>query len=699
MTLLHWWALGVGAGAIALPVLIHLLTRPRPRRLALSTIRFVREAIRERRARHRLRDAIILALRTLAVLLIAWAFARPLVGEKPLISPDAEARAVRVVILDCSQSMAAEKGGIDSFARAKPVAARYAAATPGVRVNVILAAAQPRAALERPTGSAVGLQDELAAAQPMPQRLNVPAALRAAARMFELAPGEGTLRELVIVSDFQRSNWVSADFSVLPDDTLIQLESVGAAEALPNIAVLRVGAAGRCEQGREARLEVEVGNYSSTPREVQADVTLGESTFHLAGLCPAGGKTTLMTEVTLDVAGWQAGEAKLAGVEDALAADDRRAFVVHVKPAPVYALVTRESPDPRPTSSHFLERALAPTSGRSAPHRAGEKVVRLSPTQLDQQTAAGADLIVLDHPGKLSPESIQLLAAVLRRGRPVLYVATEPIDATNLKLLSQAAGGDLKMPVAFMPAPSGAARRDRFLTVVRQDDAPFRGMGESARPAIASLRFASGLVSQRLEGGLGDDVLASYSDGSACLVVSACGSGTLGVLNADLVSSNLHASPLLVPLVGELLSRMMIQSRDQPALESGESLSVELPLQTGPAAGLKLVGVESADAGTLVEENNRVTWRLPPAAPPGVYRAVRGDATVFAAATELTPEESDLRALTPELLRERLAGGRKVHFQPVGGSREANDRLWSVLAVACVLCLLGELVALKLFRT
>ena len=86
MNLLHPWALGIGALAIGLPVLIHWLTRPRPVTLPLSTIRFVREAVQQRRARYRLRDLIILLLRTLAVALIAYAFARPLIGSQPALA-------------------------------------------------------------------------------------------------------------------------------------------------------------------------------------------------------------------------------------------------------------------------------------------------------------------------------------------------------------------------------------------------------------------------------------------------------------------------------------------------------------------------------------------------------------------------------------------------------------------------------------
>ncbi len=60
MTFLHPWAILIGVAAAAGPVLIHWLTRPRPVRMPLSTLRFVREAVRQRRSWHRLRDLVLL---------------------------------------------------------------------------------------------------------------------------------------------------------------------------------------------------------------------------------------------------------------------------------------------------------------------------------------------------------------------------------------------------------------------------------------------------------------------------------------------------------------------------------------------------------------------------------------------------------------------------------------------------------------
>src|SRR5438477_955735 len=121
--ILHPWMIGLGVLAAGLPVVIHWLTRPRPIRYQLSTIRFVREAVAQRRARHWLRDVIVLTLRTLAVLLLAAAIARPLFNQRELALVDDTGDAVRVVILDVSQSMAAETKGVTSLERGRPLAA------------------------------------------------------------------------------------------------------------------------------------------------------------------------------------------------------------------------------------------------------------------------------------------------------------------------------------------------------------------------------------------------------------------------------------------------------------------------------------------------------------------------------------------------------------------------------------------------
>jgi hypothetical protein len=53
------------------------------------------------------------------------------------------------------------------------------------------------------------------------------------------------------------------------------------------------------------------------------------------------------------------------------------------------------------------------------------------------------------------------------------------------------------------------------------------------------------------------------------------------------------------------------------------------------------------------------------------------------------------------VFQDRLAGGRNLQFRKYSGKddTEEKDTLWSWLAVCCAACLVGEVAALKVFRT
>jgi hypothetical protein len=700
MTFVHPWAIWIGVFAAAAPEVVHLLTRPRPMRMPLSTLRFVREAVHERRARHRLRDLLILALRSAAVLLLALAVARPQWGERPLVSDRIAGDTVRVVILDVSQSMAATDQGIGAIERARTAAAGYLRYRPGLQANLILAGATARGVFDGPSTNFDALRDELSRCDALPQRLDANRALELAARMLAPeSPDDARRRELLVVSDFQRTTWARADFSQLPAETQVQLESTAPAEAPPNLAILKVNTHERSQGG--VQLEVEVGNFTPTPRPVSVEVAIGEATWRLSGTCREKGSVTLTEEIELRQVGWQAGEARLVGVDDALVADNVRWFVVRVRPEPVYALITRQPAGRQASSSRFLECALSP-EGR-AKEKGAARVLRLTPADADSAALAPADLIVLDHPGKLSDDAIKLLAGLLHRGRPVLYVAGEVIDATNLKLLTDVAGSGLRMPVEFMPPAAGQPRRNLFLTAVRRDEPPFRIFGDNLPAIVGQLRFAGGLASRRVEGGVEDDVLATYSDGSACMVLTASDLGTLAVVNADLAASNLPKSPAFVPLLDELLERMLNRGRAAETAMCGEQLVAQLPSDVGLASGLRILApAAKGDAaerscGTLSDDGAGVAWHWQAPDRPGVYTVKREDRTVYALAVNVPAEESELESL-PAKEFGRLAGERHLSYHSAAAESDRRDDSWSWFAAACVACMLGEIGAMLGFK-
>ncbi len=106
------------AAAVVVPVLIHLLLRPRARRMEIGSLRFLQLALRESRRRRKVRRWLLLCLRALAVLLLVLLFARPY-----LLRAGAEGRDREVILLiDQSASMAAAPSGQPLFALAHKAA-------------------------------------------------------------------------------------------------------------------------------------------------------------------------------------------------------------------------------------------------------------------------------------------------------------------------------------------------------------------------------------------------------------------------------------------------------------------------------------------------------------------------------------------------------------------------------------------------
>jgi hypothetical protein len=716
MAFVNPWVMVLGIGAALLPVLVHWLTRPRPVVLPLSTVRFVLQAVEQRRSRRRLRDVVILSLRTLAVLLVAAAIARPLFGRRPPAPADAPVRTARVVILDVSQSMAARAMGSTAIERVRPVAAAHLAYQPALAANLVLAGATPHAAFERLSTNYGALRDELGKAAPRPERLNVQAAFQVAAQMLAQAGGEGSIgqapaREVIILSDFQRTQWAAADFSVFPRDTKIQLESAASGEVPPNVAILGIGGSGRVELGRPVVLEVDVGNFSNVARSVEVELSLPSVSHRLSAPCPAGTKTKLTVEIIPRVLGWQTGEVRLLGMSDALAEDDRLAFVLDVRQPPVFALITRENADTRPSSTYYLERALVPATAQAGLDRSAPRVVRFDPQRDDREILAAADLFVLDHPGRLSETLIASLAGWIRRGRSLLNVACEPADAGNLKSLADLAGGNLRLPVEFTPPLAGGARAERFITDARQDVPPFQVFGDALNATLAPLRFSATLASHSLPDALADDVRATYSDKSACLVVSNCGAGTLAILNADLGGSNLPTSSAFVPLIGELTTLLLGRRTVSAPVACGEPFALPLPPDAGNISGLTIVVERSSGNGNqpgpassaegieLTEEPDGLICRSAAAPGPGTIRVRRGERTVFALATAVPEQESDLAALPASVFQNRLAGDRTVSYRDAALADLAEDSLWTWLALGCAVVLVIEMILLRALRT
>ena len=101
------WALGFanpallyGLAAASVPILIHLLNRRKYREVPWAAMRFLLAAVRKNRRRVRVEQWLLLAVRTLIILLVVAAMARPFLESMGVVIVGR--RVHRVLVLDAS---------------------------------------------------------------------------------------------------------------------------------------------------------------------------------------------------------------------------------------------------------------------------------------------------------------------------------------------------------------------------------------------------------------------------------------------------------------------------------------------------------------------------------------------------------------------------------------------------------------------
>jgi len=94
----------LGLAATALPLLIHLFTRSKSKTILFGSLRFLKELQQQKIRNIKLRQILLLILRTLIILLLVLAFARPTLRSS--LGNDSTAKTSAVIVLDNSYSMA-----------------------------------------------------------------------------------------------------------------------------------------------------------------------------------------------------------------------------------------------------------------------------------------------------------------------------------------------------------------------------------------------------------------------------------------------------------------------------------------------------------------------------------------------------------------------------------------------------------------
>lgn len=187
------WAL-LGLVAAGLPILLHLVRRHQPPEVTFPAVRYLEEATRRELRHFRLRNWLLLAVRTLLIIALVLAAAGARIRRLPL---GRHAPVAMVVVVDNSASSATVMGGEPLLDRLRAAAdAILSRASLDDRLWLLPADLIPRG------GTPGQLRARLADLQPGPERLDLGQALTIARDALRTAGRPGVV---VVVSDAQRS--------------------------------------------------------------------------------------------------------------------------------------------------------------------------------------------------------------------------------------------------------------------------------------------------------------------------------------------------------------------------------------------------------------------------------------------------------------------------------------------------------------
>jgi hypothetical protein len=217
-------ALAVAAGAAALPILIHLLNRKRFRVVTWAAMRFLMAAQRKNTRRMRLEQLILLAVRTVLVLLLVLAMASVmpwaeafwfrLFPSRAVLAATGNRRMHKILVLDGSFSMATRVGETTCFERARTLAVRLLQEAPaGDGFSVVLMATPARRVVPEPSEDIRKVAEEIRGLRLPHGNADLVGTLNVVDNMLRRSPGKFEDHEVYFLTDLQRSTWTARQSS------------------------------------------------------------------------------------------------------------------------------------------------------------------------------------------------------------------------------------------------------------------------------------------------------------------------------------------------------------------------------------------------------------------------------------------------------------------------------------------------------
>jgi hypothetical protein len=472
------WALGFanapllyGLAAASVPILIHLLNRRRFRETTWAAMQFLMAAIRKNHRRVKIEQWLLLAVRTLLILLIVSAMAKPFLESFGNVI--AGRRTHRVLVIDGSLSMGYKTGDKTRFDEAKAVAQQFVRdSRRGDAISLIMMGEPPRVVIGDPSPNLAEVQKEIAELSLPHGGTDLQATFEAIDRVLDVSSiGQ---KEIIFLTDLQRTSWrrpAAAGKDSL-DSLLAKIES-----RRPRSVVIDLG---RPESENRALTELRV----EAPVVTTGAPVLVRGLLHNFGPSRADGVLVRLTvdgrlgpEQSVDL---PVGEdvpvvfnqqfstpgdrvVEMSIDNDPLPLDDHRYLVLPVRESLNVLLVDGDfKSEPFQSETDYLAQALAPSEG--SPGQPGMiRVEVVAESQLSRRDLGAFDVVALCNVAQFSPGEVTALEDFLKQGGGLVVFGGNQVIADNYNRLLYADGKGL-LPAAVGPAMGNAAKREKGFT-------------------------------------------------------------------------------------------------------------------------------------------------------------------------------------------------------------------------------------------
>lgn len=636
----------VGLAAIAVPIFVHLIERERKDIVDFPSLMFLERVPYQSVERRRIHNWWLLLMRAGAMALIIAAFARPFFTVDPVAAAGAATGAREVVILlDRSASMG--YGGLWERARAEALAVVDGLSGADQATLVLFSTGAEETV--RATTDRGQLETAIRAAEVSAHATRFAPALRLAQSLLLRSPLPR--REVVLISDFQRTGWERREEVALPEGATLTPISV-AEPGTSDVSVTSVSFQRGTFSGEE-RVSVVAGitNRSPTPAgdvEVTLDIDGRPVGTRRVSIEPNASASVSFPPVTV-------AESNIRGTvstaADALAANNAFHFVLSpIRPLAILVVQGEGTSMTGPTSpSLYLSTALE--TSQQPPFT----VDVLTAARMTPALLSGRSVVVLNNATSLATEIDTLLGRFVNQGGG-LFVALgdrAPWNAADAPLLPGALGG-----ITDRPAVGGGTLGFLDYSHPVFDDFKDPRNGNFATTRVYRYR--------QLVPGEADQVLARFDDGGAAFVERRVGAGRVIAWSSTLDRSwtNFPSQHLFVPVMHDVM-RYLAQYEEPVAWRTvGHMLDVSQPVADAVRSGAVTAAAGEATGVVMAPSGSQASFgssgsRAVELVEQGFY-VVRlqgsADRRPFAVAVNLDPAESDLASMPPQEFATSVTG-------------------------------------------